>query len=94
MKKRAELYLDIRPLQKATQQCSLCNQDISSERQMPFNAIVIEAYSICPNCRQRVTRETENAYWYRRKWLRFVRSVAKKNGWEYRAGLGFRQSSQ
>jgi hypothetical protein len=53
---------------------------------MPLNAIIIEAHSMCPNCRQRVNREIEDVYWYRRKWLRFVKSVSQKNGWEYRAG--------
>jgi len=84
--KRRDLQLHTRPLQKLAQQCGLCKQDISSEQQMPLNAIIIEAYSMCPNCRQRVSRETENACWYPRKWLLFVQSVAGKNGWEYRAG--------
>ena len=79
--------------QQLAQECKLCKQAVASGRQLPFNMILIEGYGMCPNCRQQVGPETENAYWYRSRWLRFVEFVAKKNGLEYRAGYGFRPLS-
>jgi hypothetical protein len=49
------------------QECRLCFQEIRASNQLPFNAIMIEAYAMCPSCRQRVSRETENDYSYRSK---------------------------
>ena len=42
-------------------------------------------------CRQRVPKETENAYWYRRKWLPAFQRLALAWGLEYRPGEGFRK---
>ena len=94
MKQQAHLRLEARPVQELAQQCSLCKQNIGANRQMPLNTLIIERYAMCPNCRQPVTREIEQAYWYRRKWFSFVQGIAKKNGWEYRAGIGFRPASR
>jgi hypothetical protein len=73
------------------QECRLCFQEVQAAKQLPFNTIMIEAYSMCPSCRQRVSRETENAYSYRVKWLAFVRRVKQRHGLDYRPGYGFRR---
>ena len=74
-----------------SQECRLCHQQIHAELQLPLNAILIEGFGMCPNCYQRVTRQTEDSYEYRAKWLRWVRGITKKRGWgwEYRPGDGF-----
>lgn len=77
--------------QLQAQECRLCKRQIASARQMPLNAIIIEGYSMCPNCRRHVDHATEEAFWYRSKWLRFVQAVSRKNGWFYQVGEGFKQ---
>jgi hypothetical protein len=91
---RPKLNIEIAPLQKLACNCRLCHREISAERQMPINTIIIEGYGMCPNCCQHVSREIENAYWYRFKWLRRVEAISRKKGWgrEYRAGSGFRKA--
>jgi hypothetical protein len=74
-------------------ECSLCKQEISMDRQMPMNTILIEAFGMCPSCRQKVSREIEDTYLYRRRWLTFVNEISKRRGWDwqYVPGAGFRR---
>jgi hypothetical protein len=88
---KTSLQLEVGPQLKFSQNCSLCGQEISGERQMPLNTIIIEGYGMCPNCCQHVCPEIENCYSYRSRWLRHVQSITKKRGWDwqYRPGHGF-----
>lgn len=88
---KTRLRIEPAPLQQLAYECILCKQFIASDREMPLNMIVIEGYSLCPNCRQLVNREIENSYTYRAKWLRRVREITRKKGWgwEYVPGKGF-----
>lgn len=88
---KSSLELDLSPELKIIESCSLCGQEISPNRQMPLNAIIIEGYAMCPNCCQTVRRETEDSYQYRCKWLRHVNEISKRKGWDwqYRPGKGF-----
>jgi hypothetical protein len=71
-------------VQQAVQECTLCKQAISAKRQLQLSTILIERYSICPSCRQRVRREIELAYWYRRRWNHRVKAISKANGWDWK----------
>lgn len=45
------ITLSMRPMLQVEQKCTLCNQGILPDRQMPFNAILIYKYEMCPSCR-------------------------------------------
>jgi len=50
------------------QECSLCRENsIGSD-----NPYKITNYAMCPNCKQNVSKETENDKNYRKRWTRFV----------------------
>ena len=66
------------------QECHLCHQQVKAELQLPLSAILIEGFGMCPNCYQRVTRQMEDSYEYRARWLRWVSGITKKK----RLGMG------
>jgi len=77
-----KLVLDLSPRQLL--ECRLCHQPISADRQLRFNSILVLSYKMCPSCRQQVSDQTKNEYWYRSRWYRFMKQVAKRRGWDYR----------
>jgi hypothetical protein len=99
-----KLTLGIAPLQQITQtatvacvqkvacECSLCKQTVSAKHQLQLTLIIIELYSMCPSCRQRVRKEIELASWYRRRWDRRMKAISKSKGWDWQSHKQLRRT--
>jgi hypothetical protein len=57
-------------------ECSLCREnDINSPETKSFDVIfhgIANKYNMCPNCKQEVSKDTQNNKNYRKRWTRFV----------------------
>jgi predicted amidophosphoribosyltransferase len=65
----ARLGMSLEP--RLSQLCELCQQEILSGRQFPINALSIEGYAMCPQCRQPVSAAKQRDKNYLREWERF-----------------------
>jgi hypothetical protein len=52
--------------------CELCEQEILPGRQLPMNAILIEGYAMCPQCRQFVSAAKQRDEKYIKDWQQFT----------------------
>jgi uncharacterized protein (UPF0212 family) len=65
-------------VQELACECSLCKQTVLAHRQLQFELIDIEGYSMCPSCCQRVRKEIAVASWYRKSWNRRIKAIKDK----------------
>jgi len=55
------------------QECSICRENlIGSDNPFKTNN---NNYSVCPNCIQEVSKETQSDKNYRKRWKRFVNKI-------------------
>src|ERR1035437_10724926 len=81
--------LDLTPHLSMDRLCRVCGQPVEPENQLPFNQITLISYGMCPSCRQELPRALQSQYVYRSRWLRMVRQIAKRRGYDYSPGRGF-----